>query len=81
VYLLTHPPFNNASNTAIGAVGTTAFAIQYTSPVSFMLIFRRYPDKVRMMLWAATFLSCGSMLLSSWATAVCCFTSLACQGQ
>lgn len=35
-----------------------------------MQIFRRYPDKAKMILWIAMVVSCLSMLVSSWATQV-----------
>ena len=33
-----------------------------------MLVFRRYPDKAKLILWTATGVSVGSMFISSWAT-------------
>ncbi|ORY55169.1 MFS general substrate transporter [Leucosporidium creatinivorum] len=70
LYLATHAPFNKSSLASIGAVGTVALAIQYMLPLALISVFRRYPDWARTMLWAATFTSCGSMLISSWASKI-----------
>ncbi|BGP39467.1 hypothetical protein JCM10449v2_003417 [Rhodotorula kratochvilovae] len=35
-----------------------------------IVIFRRYPDWVRIILWTALVVNCGSMFVSSWATDV-----------
>ncbi|KAM0750468.1 MFS general substrate transporter [Meredithblackwellia eburnea MCA 4105] len=70
VYLNNHPPFNTASIAEVSSVGTVALAIQYITPVGVIMIFKRYPDKARSILWAAMLVSCGSMLISSWATKV-----------
>ncbi|ORY55170.1 major facilitator superfamily domain-containing protein [Leucosporidium creatinivorum] len=70
LHLSTHAPFDESSLTAIGAVGTVALAIEYMLPIGLIVVFRRYPDWVRTILWSAVVLSCGSMLVSSWATAV-----------
>lgn len=70
VYLSSHAPFNTSSIEAISAVGTIALAIQYVLPAFCMVVFRRYPEKVKGILYIATAVSSGSMLLSSWATSV-----------
>lgn len=55
---------------AIGAVGTVGLALQYCLPSLLIFVYRRYPDKAKMMLWVSMLVSCGSMLISSWATQV-----------
>ncbi|KAI5474232.1 MFS monocarboxylate transporter [Pseudohyphozyma bogoriensis] len=69
VYLETHPPFP-MSVASISAIGTTSLALQYSLPTGFVILFRRYPTWARPALWTATAVSCGTMLLSSFATKV-----------
>jgi amino acid transporter len=70
VHLSTHAPFNVSSIEAISAVGTVALALQYILPVFIIMVFRRYPERAKAALWVSMFVSCGSMLLSSFATKV-----------
>lgn len=55
---------------AISAVGTVSLACQYILPVLVIIAFQRYPDWARTALWVAAVVSCGAMLLASWATKV-----------
>ncbi|KAK4053330.1 hypothetical protein OIO90_003942 [Microbotryomycetes sp. JL221] len=55
---------------SIGSVGTIALAIQYMATLFLCQVFRRYPDKVKIMLWAATLASVLGFLLSAFATQV-----------
>lgn len=70
LYLSTHAPFDKSSLAAIGAVGTTALAIQYIIPIFLIRLFVRYPDWIKTTLWTSTVVSGLSMIISSWATEV-----------
>ncbi|GEM10748.1 MFS monocarboxylate transporter [Rhodotorula toruloides] len=49
-------------------IGTTQLGLMYCLPIVGVVIFRRYGDWVQTILWSSVAVSCGSMLLSSWAT-------------
>ncbi|GAA5912499.1 hypothetical protein JCM8208_006618 [Rhodotorula glutinis] len=68
VYLENHPPWNRYSVSQLSAVGTTQLGLEYIFPVVAVTVYRRYPEWVRTILWTSVVISCGSMLLSSWAT-------------
>ncbi|BGP34918.1 hypothetical protein JCM10296v2_006742 [Rhodotorula toruloides] len=68
VYLQTHDPWRQYSLSALSAIGTTQLGLMYCLPIVGVVIFRRYGDWVRTILWTSVAVSCGSMLLSSWAT-------------
>lgn len=72
VHLSTNPPFNTSSSTSIAAVGTVSLALQYMAPAFLLTVFRRYAEKAKLVLWIAMGVNVGSMLLSSFATAVRC---------
>ncbi|PRQ72222.1 MFS monocarboxylate transporter [Rhodotorula toruloides] len=68
VYLQSHDPWRQYSLSALSAIGTTQLGLMYCLPIVGVVIFRRYGDWVRTILWTSVAVSCGSMLLSSWAT-------------
>ncbi|BGP21062.1 hypothetical protein JCM10213_007580 [Rhodosporidiobolus nylandii] len=68
VYLQQHDPWRSSSLAALSAIGTVLLAIQFILPVSVIMVFRRYPDWVKTLLWFSGIVNCGSMLVASWAT-------------
>ncbi|CAE6503032.1 unnamed protein product [Rhizoctonia solani] len=69
-YFLHHRTFGNASEAAIGAVGTIALATQYFEVMLFTLLALQWPDKVRMLMWSSLAICCGSLLMASFATKI-----------
>lgn len=63
-------PSLSASIMAVSSIGTTELALQYLLLIPIISVFRRYPHRAKALLWTAMGVSCGSMLLSSWATEV-----------
>ncbi|CAE6425563.1 unnamed protein product, partial [Rhizoctonia solani] len=61
-YFLHHRTFGDASEAAIGAVGTIALATQYFEVMIFTLLALQWPHKIRMMMWASLALCCGSLI-------------------
>ncbi|BGP47568.1 hypothetical protein JCM10450v2_003431 [Rhodotorula kratochvilovae] len=70
VYLRSHDPWQKFALSSLSAIGTTQLGIQLMAPLFIIVIFRRYPDWVRIILWTALVVNCGSMFVSSWATDV-----------
>ncbi|BGP07562.1 hypothetical protein JCM10049v2_003400 [Rhodotorula toruloides] len=70
VYLQSTPPWSSSSLSALSAIGSCQIGIQFCLSPFVVIIFRRYPDWVKTSLWISLVVSCGSMLLSSWATKV-----------
>ncbi|GAA6023212.1 hypothetical protein JCM10207_004481 [Rhodosporidiobolus poonsookiae] len=70
VYFETHEPWRQQSIATLSAVGTTQLGIQFIFPLFFTVVFRRYPDYIKPVLWVSVAVNCGSMLISSWATQV-----------
>ncbi|GAA5905771.1 hypothetical protein JCM6882_000454 [Rhodosporidiobolus microsporus] len=70
VYFESHDPWQKSSLASLSAVGTTQLGIQFILPLFITLLYRRYPEWVKPALWTSVGVSCGSMLLSSWATQV-----------
>ncbi|KAG8749207.1 hypothetical protein FRC12_013522, partial [Ceratobasidium sp. 428] len=69
-YFLHHRTFGDASEAAIGAVGTVALAIEYFEVLVVILVAQQWPDKTRIMMWSSLALCCGSLVLASFATQV-----------
>ncbi|KAG8717158.1 hypothetical protein FRC08_008105 [Ceratobasidium sp. 394] len=69
-YFLHQRTFGNASEAAIGAVGTVALAIEYFEVLVVILVVQQWPDKTRVMMWSCLVLCCGSLALASFATKV-----------
>ncbi|CAE6492448.1 unnamed protein product [Rhizoctonia solani] len=69
-YFLHHRTFGDASEAAIGAVGTIALATQYFEVMIFTLLALQWPDKIRMMMWSSLALCCGSLVMASFATKI-----------
>ncbi|CAE6376796.1 unnamed protein product [Rhizoctonia solani] len=69
-YFLHHRTFGDASEAAIGAVGTVALAIEYFEVLIVVLITQQWPHRTRLMMWSSLALCCGSLLLASFATKV-----------
>ncbi|CDR48906.1 RHTO0S21e01354g4_1 [Rhodotorula toruloides] len=70
VYLQSTPPWSSSSLSALSAIGSCQIGIQFCLSPFVVIVFRRYPDWVKASLWVSLVVSCGSMLLSSWATKV-----------
>ncbi|GAA5905199.1 hypothetical protein JCM8208_000312 [Rhodotorula glutinis] len=68
VYLQRTAPWSDNSIGILSAIGAVNLGTQYLLPLPTTILFRRYPDYVKMALWISTALYTGSMLLSSWAT-------------
>ncbi|GAA6030877.1 hypothetical protein NBRC10512_005776 [Rhodotorula toruloides] len=56
--------------TFIASPDAPPIGIQFCLSPFVVIVFRRYPDWVKASLWVSLVVSCGSMLLSSWATKV-----------
>ncbi|KAH7322169.1 major facilitator superfamily domain-containing protein [Rhizoctonia solani] len=69
-YFLHHRTFGDASEAAIGAVGTVALATQYFEVMLFTLLALQWPHKVRMLMWSSLAICCGSLLMASFATKI-----------
>ncbi|KAI0788897.1 MFS general substrate transporter [Abortiporus biennis] len=69
-YYTTHPPYENVSGVLIGAVGTVALAIEYCEGLFLALLFGRYPDYMKQVMWFGLFLSTLSLFLSSFVSQV-----------
>ncbi|KAB5588472.1 Monocarboxylate transporter 3 [Ceratobasidium theobromae] len=69
-YFLHQRTFGDASEASIGAVGTTALAIQYFEMLAVISLTQQWPDKARLIMWSSLGLCCGSLLLASFATKV-----------
>ncbi|GAA5971252.1 hypothetical protein JCM21900_004199 [Sporobolomyces salmonicolor] len=70
VYLEKTKPWSNTSLASFSAIGTTQLAVQFVLPIVVINIFRRYPDKVKPMLWISLAVNCLSMLIAGWAKQV-----------
>ncbi|GAA6037609.1 hypothetical protein JCM8097_006139 [Rhodosporidiobolus ruineniae] len=70
VYLQSHEPWSHYSLSALSAVGSVQLGVQFLLPIFATLVFRRYSDYVKRILWGAALVNCSSMLLSSWSTQV-----------
>ncbi|BGP13412.1 hypothetical protein JCM10213_008572 [Rhodosporidiobolus nylandii] len=68
LYFESHDPWQSQSSALLTAVSTTQLGIQFILPTIVVILFRRYPEWVKTSLWASLVVSCGSMLISSWAT-------------
>ncbi|KAG8721355.1 hypothetical protein FRC09_008017 [Ceratobasidium sp. 395] len=69
-YYISHKTFGNASEAAIGAVGTTTLAIGYFECLVIILVAQHWPDKIRGLMWSSLALCCSSLALASFATQV-----------
>ncbi|KAJ3016369.1 hypothetical protein NUW54_g819 [Trametes sanguinea] len=69
-YYTSHPPFDKASGVAISAVGTVSLAIQYGEVIFLSFVFGRYPDFLRIGMWAGLTLYFAALFCSSFATEV-----------
>ncbi|QRV81955.1 major facilitator superfamily transporter [Ceratobasidium sp. AG-Ba] len=69
-YFLHQRTFGDASEAAIGAVGTVALAIEYFEVLLVILVAQQWPEKTRIMMWSSLALCCGSLVLASFATKV-----------
>ncbi|GAA5861711.1 hypothetical protein JCM1840_005238 [Sporobolomyces johnsonii] len=70
VYLEKTEPWSNTSLASLSAIGTTQLAVQFILPIVVINIFRRYPEKVKTMLWISLAVNCLSMLVAGWAKQV-----------
>ncbi|CEQ40786.1 SPOSA6832_02419, partial [Sporobolomyces salmonicolor] len=75
VYLEKTEPWSNTSLASLSAIGTTQLAVQFVLPIVVINIFRRYPDKVKPMLWISLAVNCLSMLIAGWAKQVIMYLS------
>ncbi|KAG8708125.1 hypothetical protein FRC09_001427, partial [Ceratobasidium sp. 395] len=69
-YYISHTTFGNASEAAIGAVGTTTLAIGYFECLVIILVAQHWPDKIRGLMWSSLALCCSSLALASFATQI-----------
>ncbi|KAF8601580.1 MFS general substrate transporter [Ceratobasidium sp. AG-I] len=69
-YFLHQRTFGDASEAAIGAVGTVALAIEYFENLLVILVVQHWPDKTRLIMWSCLGLCCGSLALASFATKI-----------
>lgn len=69
-YFLHQRTFGDASEAALGAIGTISLAIEYFEVLLVVLIAQHWPDKTRLMMWSCLGLCCGSLVLASFATKV-----------
>ncbi|KAI0824006.1 MFS general substrate transporter [Trametes gibbosa] len=69
-YYTSHAPFDKSSGVAISAVGTVALALQYGEAIFLSFIYGRYPDFMRLGMWAGLSLYFASLFCSSFATEV-----------
>ncbi|BGP52410.1 hypothetical protein JCM10450v2_008388 [Rhodotorula kratochvilovae] len=70
VYMQTHDPWQHSSLAALSATGSILLAMMFVWPIFVIAAFRRYPDRVKAILWVSAVINCGSMLLASWSTQV-----------
>ncbi|KAI0059154.1 MFS general substrate transporter [Artomyces pyxidatus] len=69
-WYLSNPPFQNASEASINAIGTITLAIQYSEAIVLMFVAQRYPHWLRRMMVGGLVICVVSMLASSFATKV-----------
>ncbi|KAI0671132.1 MFS general substrate transporter [Trametes maxima] len=69
-YYSSHPPFDKASGVAIAAVGTVALAIQYGEVLFLSFLFGRYPEFMRVGMWAGLALYFTSLFCSSFVSKI-----------
>ncbi|KAF8601581.1 MFS general substrate transporter [Ceratobasidium sp. AG-I] len=69
-YFIHQRTFGDASEAAIGVVGTVALAIEYLETLFVILVVQQWPHKARLMMWSCLGLCCGSLVLASFATKV-----------
>ncbi|GAA5888944.1 hypothetical protein JCM6882_009690 [Rhodosporidiobolus microsporus] len=70
VYLQGTPPWSENALSSLSAIGSVQLGVQYLLPMGAILVFRRYPEYVKSILWVSAAFNCGGMLVSSWATEV-----------
>ncbi|GAA5911405.1 hypothetical protein JCM8208_005048 [Rhodotorula glutinis] len=70
VYFESHAPWSSSSLAALSSVGTILLAVMFIVPLFVITVFRRYPERIRAMLWTSGLVNCLSMLVASWATEV-----------
>ncbi|KAI0260582.1 major facilitator superfamily domain-containing protein [Gloeopeniophorella convolvens] len=69
-WYLSHPPFENASEASINAIGTVTLAIQYSEGILLQFIAQRRPEFLRPLMFVGLVTCVLSMLISSFATKV-----------
>ncbi|GAA5941438.1 uncharacterized protein JCM15063_006102 [Sporobolomyces koalae] len=70
VWFQAHEPWSQYSLSALSAIITVQFAMQYFLPIFVVNAFRRYPEYVKPALLSSAILFSMSMLASSWATKI-----------
>lgn len=70
-YYDTHPPFDQASPTAIASIGTTALALEYGAGIVLMAIFQNHPQHLRILMHFGLMLWLVGIVGASFATKVC----------
>lgn len=69
-WYLSHPPFENASEASINAIGTVTLAIQYSEGLLLQFVAQRRPQWLRPIMLGALVTCIASLFLSSFATKV-----------
>ncbi|KAI0321544.1 MFS general substrate transporter [Amylostereum chailletii] len=69
-WYLSHPPFEDASEASINAIGTVTLAIQYIEGIGVMLVTQRFPHWTKTMMVASLVVCVGALVVSSFATKV-----------
>ncbi|KAI0249409.1 major facilitator superfamily domain-containing protein [Lactifluus subvellereus] len=69
-WYLSHPPFENASEASVNAIGTVTLAIQYSEGLLLQFVAQRWPQWLRPIMLGALVTCVASMFLSSFATKV-----------
>ena len=69
-WYLSHPPFENASEASVNAIGTVTLAIQYSEGLLLQFVAQRRPQWLRPIMLGALVTCIASLFLSSFATKV-----------
>ncbi|KIK67919.1 hypothetical protein GYMLUDRAFT_256726 [Collybiopsis luxurians FD-317 M1] len=69
-YYQTHAPFSNSSAATLSVIGQSSLAIQYIELVFTPILFQRYPEYVKIIMWIALGTSALSLIAASFVSQV-----------
>lgn len=69
-YFIREKSFGNASEAALGAVGTIALAIEYFAAMIVILVAQQWRHRIPLMMWICLGISCASLACASFVTQV-----------
>ncbi|CAE6450827.1 unnamed protein product [Rhizoctonia solani] len=69
-YFIRNKTFGNASEAALGAVGTISLAIEYASAMFVILAAQQWRHRISLIMWACLCICCFSLVCASFVTQV-----------